>query len=342
MPKGIMDNRIVAGIIVAAAVGAAILAVIRLDIFGRTEVPVQYQYKLDQIAEVDPNLILYSELPRQIETGFRQARGVAIDANGSVFVAGDSRISVFDLAGQRVKTIDVPAGPQCLALAEDGTIYVGTKDHVEVYDAAGQQAGVWPTVGPEAFVTSIALGKDDVFVADAGRRTVLRFDRQGKAMGRIGDKDPNRGTEGFVVPSPHFDLAMAPDGLLRVVNPGRHRIEAYTTDGQLEVSWGRFGSDVEGFTGCCNPVSLAMLPDGGFVTAEKGVVRVKVFGPDGRFVGVVAGPRQLIGSAGEVCQTVDQCQNSGFDVAADRQGRVYVLDTQRNIVRIFEKKSKPA
>jgi len=338
MTKGPMDNRIVVGIILAAAVGAAVLATLRLDLFGRRDVPAQYQYKLDQVAEVDPNLVLYHELHQRIETGFKQARTLSVDPNGLIYVAGDSQIRVFDQVGKSVKAIDIPARPQCLALAEDGAVYVGTKDHVEVYDAAGQQTSVWPGLGPEAVITGIAVWKDDVFVADAGRRTVLRFDRQGQSLGRIGDKDPNRGIEGFVVPSPHFDLAVAQDGLLRVVNPGRHRIEAYTSNGQLELSWGRFGSDIEGFTGCCNPVHLAILPDGGFVTCEKGVVRVKVFGSDGRFVGVVAGPRQLIGSAGEVCQTVEQCQGSSFDVATDKIGRVYVLDTIKNQVRIFEKK----
>ena len=338
MTKGPMDNRVVVGIILAVAVGAAVLAVLRLDLFGRRDVPAQYQYKLDQVADVDPNLILYRELPQRIETGFKQARALSVDPNGLIYVAGDHQVRVFDQTGQRTRDIDVAAGPQCLALAAGGTIYVGTKDHVEVYDAAGQQTSAWSSLGPAALITGIAVCKDDVFVADAGRRTVLRLDRQGKAVGRIGDKDPNRGIEGFVVPSPHFDLAVGQDGLLRAVNPGRHRIEAYTFDGQLELSWGRFGSDIEGFTGCCNPVSLAVLPGGRFVTCEKGVVRVKVFGPDGRFLGVVAGPRQLIGSAGEVCQTVEQCQGSGFDVAADGEGRVYVLDTLRGIVRIFEEK----
>jgi len=103
------------------------------------------------------------------------------------------------------------------------------------------------------------------------------------------------------------------------------------------VSWGRFGLDIEGFTGCCNPVALAVLPDGGFVTCEKAVVRVKAFGPDGRFKGVVAGPVQLTGSVGEAFQNADQGRARPFDVAADGQGRVYVLDTIRGAVRIFVK-----
>jgi hypothetical protein len=301
-------------------------------------VPGEYQYQLGQVAEVDPNQVLYRELDLRIKPGFKKAAAIAVDANGLLYVAGDSEVRVFDPEGRQTRAVSVSEEPRCLTVAEDGTIYVGTQNRVEAYDTAGQQGSTWAGPWPDTVITSIAVHNDDVFVADAGIRTVLHYNRQGRLLGRMGDKDPERGIEGLVVPSPHLDLAMAPDGLLRVVNPGRHRIEAYTLDGQLEVSWGRFGSDVEGFTGCCNPVGLAVLPDGGFVTSEKGVVRVKVFGPDGRYVGVVAGPRQLIGSAGQVCQTPDQCQASGFDVAADGRGRIYVLDTIKNQIRVFEKK----
>jgi len=332
-----MENRhtLVLLLVVVLAAGVAAYLVVRMDVFGRGPVPVQYQYQIGPLAAVDPNLILYREMDLRIQTGFKQARAVFLDPDGLIFVAGDNQVRVFDGAGQRTKDFQVRAEPQCLAVAEDGAIYVGTKNHVEVYSPAGEETAVWPTLGEGTVVTGIALDKDAVYVADAGHKIVLRCDLQGKVLGRIGEKNPDRGIEGFVIPSPHFDLVMAPDGLLRVVNPGRHRIEAYTTDGQLEISWGRFGSDLEGFTGCCNPVALAVLPDGGFVTCEKGVVRVKVFGPDGQFVGVVAGPRQLIGSPGQVCQTVEQCQGSSFDVATDGQGRVYVLDTLQNTVRVF-------
>ncbi len=338
---GTADNRVVIGLLLAAALGAAVWTVFRLDLFGARDVPVQYQYTIDSIAEVDANQILYQEVDRRIETGFKHATAVAVDANGTVYAAGDSQVRLFNPEGQRSRTIEFSeeeAQPQCLAVAEGGAVYVGIKDRVEVYDAAGQQSGAWSCPWPDSVVTGIAVFKGDVYVADAGHRTVLHYNREGRLLGRIGDKDANRGIEGFVVPTPHFDLAVPPDGLLRAVNPGRHRVEAYTADGQLEVSWGRFGSDVEGFTGCCNPVALAVLPDGGFVTAEKGVVRVKVFTPDGRFLGVVAGPRQLIGSPGKVCQTPEQCQSGAFDVAADSQGRIYVLDTFKNRIRIFEKK----
>ncbi|MHC4574448.1 MAG: NHL repeat-containing protein [Planctomycetota bacterium] len=123
-----------------------------------------------------------------------------------------------------------------------------------------------------------------------------------------------------------------------MVNPGRLRIEAYTFDGDLEFWWGEFSSGIEGFTGCCNPVNFAILADGSFVTCEKGLVRVKVYGPDGTFVGVVAGPEQLVeGGTARTCYFPAQCQAGGFDVAVDSTGRVLVLDTMKNVVRIFSR-----
>jgi hypothetical protein len=96
---------------------------------------------------------------------------------------------------------------------------------------------------------------------------------------------------------------------------------------------------LEGFMPCCNPVNFAVLPEGAFVTAEKGVTRVKIYNSDGGFVGVVAGPDQLLESGtARVCEVPALCQAGGFDVAVDSAGRIYVLDTIKNVIRIFTKK----
>jgi len=213
------------------------------------------------------------------------------------------------------------------------------KNHVEVYNDDGKHLATWESLGNDAVLTSIAVSKNDVFVADAGNRIVLRYDTAGKLINRIGKKDKERNIPGFVIPSPHFDLAAGRDGLLRVVNPGRHRIEAYTFDGDLEFFWGKFSNlDVKGFCGCCNPANFAILDDKSFVTCEKGLTRVKIYDAEGTFVGVVAGPEQLIeGGTARICYFPDQCQAGAFDVAVDAAGRIFVLDTIKNVVRIFTK-----
>ena len=211
------------------------------------------------------------------------------------------------------------------------------KDHIEIYDGQRTRLAAWENLGNNAVLTSIAVSKNDVFVADAGNRIVHRFDKTGKLINRIGAKDKDRNIPGFFIPSPHFDLAVAPDGLLRVVNPGHHQIEAYTSDGDLEFSWGKFSNtDLKGFCGCCNPVNFTILADESFVTVEKGLIRIKIYDPEGAFVGVVAGPEQLVQEGtSRICYTPAECQTGSFDVAVDSRGRILVMDTIKNVVRIF-------
>ena len=85
-------------------------------------------------------------------------------------------------------------------------------------------------------------------------------------------------------------------------------------------------NDIKGFTGCCNPANIAFLPDGNLVTSEKGIVRIKEYKPSGEFVGVVAAPSKFEG--GELAP----------DIVTDEQGRVYALDKDRKMIRVFEKK----
>jgi len=210
---------------------------------------------------------------------------------------------------------------------------------VEVYDHQAERLATWQSLGNGALLTSIAVSKKDVFVADAGNRIVIHYDTAGNVINHIGKKDIDKNIPGFVIPSPYFDLAVGHDGLLRVVNPGRHRIEAYTLNGDLEFWWGKFSTDLEGFTGCCNPVNFAILEDGNFVTCEKGLIRVKIYDSEGTFVGVVAGPQQLVeGGASRICYFPAECQSGSFDVAIDSEGQIFVLDTIKNIVRIFTRK----
>ena len=341
MPKrlGTTNIKIFVGLLIALAIVIAVVALVRLDTTGKkgSGLGKEYLYEID--AKIDPNLILYEESTQRLNTGFTDAYGIALDSQGSIYIAGDKAIRVFTGSGNLLDEIELTDVPRCLTVAGDGRIYVGMKNHVEVYNDDGKRLATWESLGNDAVLTSIAVSKNDVFVADAGNRIVLRYDTAGKLINRIGKKDKERNIPGFVIPSPHFDLAVGRDGLLRVVNPGLHRIEAYTFNGDLEFFWGKFSNlDVKGFCGCCNPANFTILDDESFVTCEKGLTRVKIYDAEGTFVGVVAGTEQLIeGGTARICYFPDQCQAGGFDVAVDAAGRIFVLDTIKNVVRIFTK-----
>lgn len=340
-PQGITKNQVLIGALIAIAVVVAILSVVLLDTTGRTGSGLSSAYDLDaeRLARFDPNLILYEEVGPPLATGFDRSRAIAVDASGRLYLAGDKIVQVLRPTGAVERILTPSSEPYCVTVTPNGEIYVGLNDRIEVFGASGQRIASWESLGDRAMLTSIAVSGNDVFVADAGNKVVWRYDADGTLINRIGARDPARNIPGLVVPSPHLDVAVAPDGLLRVVDPGRTRIDAYTFDGHLEFSWGQGGVAIENFCGCCNPANFAMLADGSYVTAEKGLIRVKVYHPDGTFKGVVAGSDQLVeGGASRIFESVDDASRGAFDVAVDDADRIYVLDTIKNVVRIFQQK----
>ena len=89
------------------------------------------------------------------------------------------------------------------------------------------------------------------------------------------------------------------------------------------------------FFGCCNPAHFAILPDGRFVTSEKGIPRIKVYSAQGQFECVVAGPEQLAVDSRQLSDPRLAADKRVFDVAVDSRGRVLVLDPQARSVRVY-------
>jgi hypothetical protein len=132
-----------------------------------------------------------------------------------------------------------------------------------------------------------------------------------------------------------------PDGLIRVNNPGRHQVEAYTFEGHLELAWGKATAAIEGFCGCCNPIGLAMLPDGRIVTCEKGLPRVKVYSVHGDFESVVAGPESFPENAkAGSAEDPSDGTHAALDAAVDSHGRIGILDTVTGNIHLMAKKAR--
>jgi sugar lactone lactonase YvrE len=285
----------------------------------------EYQYDLTELLKVDPALIHYQEAAR-VQTGMQEPRGIAVATDGRLLIAGNRAVRTFDAAGKAAGEFATEGLPHGLAVGPMGTIFVAMKDHVETFDAFGKRLAAWESLGEKAYLTSVAAGQEDVFVADAGARAVVRYDPSGRAVKRIAGTVDEKGEGGFLIPSPYFDVALGRDRLVWIVNPGMRRVECYTYEGEFRKAWGKASPSIEGFCGCCNPIHIAIAPDGSFVTSEKGLPRVKVCSPQGALVSVVAPPSAF--AAG----------TSGLDVAVDADGRVFVLDPRQRTVRVFVKK----
>lgn len=317
----------------AAAVGGLVC----IGMPGKSGSAGQNDYDPISMTKIDPEMVLYEEITKPVRTGFAESRNVTLNESGAILVAGDKAIKTFNSQGKIKEIIKLSVSPFCL-VSTGKQFYIGTRDKIVITDIKGNVQHTWKTLGENAWITSIAISDDKIFIADAGQRIVWCFDLKGSFIRRIGDKNPDKNIPGFVVPGPYFDLAMAPDGLLRVSNPGRHLVEAYTIKGDREFAWGRFGNRLEDFSACCNPVSFTILDNGNIITCEKGVARVKVYDTFGKLKGFVAEPKKLANVSASMGVKQEKVQRYGFDIAADMNEHVYILDRARNVLRIFAPK----
>jgi len=342
-PEVTAPNLWIGGLVLAAVV-VGIFALMGIDRSGEegSGLSDAFDYQIESYKNIDPALIRYDRV-HEIATGLKEARAVAIGPEDGIYVAGDQAIRVFEPDGTLRQEIALDAPPRCLAVAgaehvHPGRIYVGMQRHVEVLDERGKPAASWESLGEQALLTSLAVAEQDVFAADAGNRLVMRYDPSGQLVGRIEARGSGDQARGFVIRSPFFDVAAGQGELLHVANPGALRIETYSFDGDLEAFWGQPTPAVEGFFGCCNPAHFALLPDGRFVTAEKGLVRVKVYTADGQFDCVVAGPKELDLPKRAANGSLWDQEFKAVDVAADSSGRVLVLDLASGTVQIYQSK----
>jgi sugar lactone lactonase YvrE len=280
---------------------------------------------IESFLKVDPKLIIAKEDGR-LSTGLKELRAIAVGPGDRVYAAGDKCYVTFGDDGKVASKVDVDKNPTCIAVDADGTVYVGLWDHVEVFDAKGAKSAAWAKPGPTAWLTSLAISEKFVYAADFGDKTVFRYDKKGKVQGQLGEPGKSEGTGKYEIPSPYFDVAVDSSGTPWVAHTGRRLLETYHEDGSLSSSWGKSGPQIEKFSGCCNPSHFTIRKDGSFVTAEKGLVRVKIHAANGDLVGVVAAAKDF------------EKGIHGLDVAVDSKDRILVCDPGTSTVRIYSLK----
>lgn len=280
-----------------------------------------YQYDMESLSAVDPDIITHRE-SRNLTLSLEKPTGIAYH-DGRIYLTGDQKLLIIEPSGLLVHDVSLPDSPISVA-AGDQFIAVTTQRNLLILDLQGQLMATWDDFYDTSLLSSVAIYKQHVFVADAGRRRVYRYSGQGVRELEMDGKRDATDAHGFIVPSGCFDLAVNDFGELWVANPGKHALENYSLDGVLRGYWEASFSDVSGFSGCCNPAHFTFLPDGNFVTSEKGIIRIKEYTPWGNLVGVVAAPSKFI-EEGNVP-----------DITADSNGTIYAMDPDKRIIRIFE------
>ncbi len=290
-------------------------------------------YNLDKLKAIDPSIIQYKEIKR-FKPGLSNLIGIAIDLNSMVYIVGDKEVLVYDLDWAKKQSFKIDSPANSIAVGSHKDIYLGIGNHLEKYSLTGLKIKRWKEFSKKGFITSVAVNNNQIFAADAGNQVVLRYDPEGNLLNVIGKKNPLRGIDGLIVPSMYLEVAIGPFDDLWVTNPGRHELENFSSEGDLKSSWGKSSMRLEGFAGCCNPVQFAIMPNGYFVTYEKGLDRIKIYNQAGIFTCVVAGPDNFSSKSDLHCNFASLVN----DLAVDAKGIIYILDANTEEIRLFDKK----
>jgi ligand-binding sensor domain-containing protein len=314
--------------IVLVAIAAIYFVLLAKNRYPEPAPILSYKNDIQEYKDKD-NVPTRFEETNPITPNLQEVQAMAIGPQDNLYVGGKDAVAVFNTNFEEIKKYPITGNPNSIGIGPNGTIFLGIRDHIEVLHSNGTEHTVWDDLGDRALITSIAVDEEDVIVADAGNRIVVRYNHKGEILGYIGEKDEEMDIPGIVVPSPFLDVAFNPEGRLWVVNPGRMGIESYRKNGSLITSWYNASMELDGFSGCCNPAQIAFTPDGLLVTGEKGLKRVKIYNIiSEEYLELVVGSRHF---------TREQ---SVRDLAVDSKGRIFVLDPAENSVRIFEAKEQ--
>lgn len=221
------------------------------------------------------------EIADQLRVRQGKLKAVAVSQDGFIYAAGDSFISCYDSDLNEKWNMET-TDPVTSVVSSGDSLFATTMEVVLVVSNQGKLLNEWGPFDQNSIITSVSANKTNVAFCDAGNKKVYMLDKGGEVIAMAGDDDPQ-----FVLPSAYFDIVLNEDNSFFVTNPGHRRIEKRSTSGAMESFFGEAGLAPEAFCGCCNPSHFTRFSNG-FITAEKGVNRIKILDNNGDFVEFVS------------------------------------------------------
>lgn len=255
-------------------------------------------------------------IEKSVEIGFGELNCVAVSENEIIYCGGNSFIASYNKDFQLLWNINTEQ--TIYALAEyNGFIYAAGQEEILVFDSSGTLIDTWGPYDDDAMLTSISANKDYIAFADAGNLLVFVVDKTGALKSIIG----HPGTQ-FIIPSAYFDVHLNTNNTIYIANTGKRQIELRDIKGDLISSFGEEGDDFNSFCGCCNPSHFDLTSEGDFITAEKGINRLKVLHPDGSLLEPLAQPPHFLASV-------------PVDISVSKTGSVFAANSYDSKIYVF-------
>ena len=278
---------------------------------------------------------------REVGAGrFQELSAVALDQAGNVYgsgmghmgsLAASGSVKMFAPDGTFQKQWRVGNAATGLAVDAAGVIYAaGAKEgngcvveKLMVADDGKVTRANWALGKAVRSVSSMRLYKELLLVADSAACCIHKISAaDGKYLGKLGVR--NAGDNELSISTCcgilGFDVTAA--GRLFIGNLGQHRVTACELDGSQKSHWGQPSDKPEDFCGCCNPVCVAVMPDGKVVTSEKTIPRLKVYTADGKMLALIGAEEFAKGC-------------SDLALAVDGKGVIYAADGESKSIKVF-------
>lgn len=261
--------------------------------------------------------------------------------------------------------------PTGIALDSSQNVYVTDEalNRVSVFDKDGEVLGQWGVQGSGDGELSKPSGikvdkEDNVYVVDSANNRVQKFTKDGQFLAKWGEAGSGDGQ--FNLP---WGLAIDSKNDVYVADWRNNRIQQFTSAGQFQAAFGSSGDEepvffastaeagelnpTQGRPGEFNrPTAVAVDKDGDIYVADWGNDQVQVLAPDGRHITTFSGEAgiskwgqdQLNANPDMVRQRnlmTDKSPETHFwrpkAIAIDDEGRIVILDSNRNRLQVYRK-----
>ncbi len=239
--------------------------------------------------------------------GFSQPMGLALAANGIVYVANrgtetnfGSRVSKVFVGAPGEEEVKTEFGfhgteegksmwPSSVALDSQGNIYLSDDwlNRISVFDADGNFVTCWGVSGSAEGELNgpagLAFDQDDnLYVVDGGNHRLQKFTKEGAFLACCGSQGSGPGQ--FDTP---WGITVDAEDAIYVADWKNSRVQKLSSDGTFQM---QFGSEGE----LNRPSDVAVDPDGDVYVCDWGNHRVRIYDPEGDALASLVGDAQQL------------------------------------------------